>query len=318
MTLLSKGNTFRIEVPQIQIGLSWDILNKSTDLDASCVMYNGFGKIQDAVYYNKLVSDSGAIVHSGDNKTGEGYGDDEVITIDFGLVSVDVEVMMVTVCCHSGSFGDVETAKVNIRDFGGTQYCSFEIGRYTDYTAMVLCVLYKDSDGCWVIKNTEVPSNGRNFQLLAPLMRDMLLEYVDEQMIREGMHIEGKSFEMEKGDIFDIPDVDGVRVGLGWDFVGSSIDLDASVILFDKDGRQAEIVFFGNLAASHGGIVHHGDNLTGEGDGDDEVITINFGDIDHSIMTLIVTVNIFSSNKTFSKVKNPFIRLVAVLGYFIL
>ena len=70
-----------------------------------------------------------------------------------------------------------------------------------------------------------------------------------------------------------------VRLGLGWDpikvkgFFGrtkeKAVDLDASVLAYDASGQMVEAVFYGSLRAANGSIIHHGDNLTGAGDGDD-------------------------------------------------
>ena len=62
------------------------------------------------------------------------------------------------------------------------------------------------------------------------------------------------------------------KLGLGWD---TECDIDASVLLLDKKGTLLEKVYFGNLTSNNGAVVHSGDNLTGEGDGDDEVLTVN-------------------------------------------
>ena len=79
------------------------------------------------------------------------------------------------------------------------------------------------------------------------------------------------------------PGLTRIRVGLGWDeraTDGAEYDLDASMFLLDGDGKcspDANFVFYGNLAPAHlkGAVEHTGDNLTGGGDGDDEVIKIN-------------------------------------------
>jgi stress response protein SCP2 len=68
----------------VELGISWDLLpNEPTvDLDVTAVLYDNTGTISDACYYSQLEIAGGAIKHSGDNKTGEGDGDDEVITLD--------------------------------------------------------------------------------------------------------------------------------------------------------------------------------------------------------------------------------------------
>lgn len=102
-----------------------------------------------------------------------------------------------------------------------------------------------------------------------------------------------------------------VRMGLGWDPVarGADIDLDASVIAFDVRGRDVEKVWYGNLQAFDGAVQHSGDNLTGEGDGDDELITIALEALPASVEGLVFTVNSFRG-QTFTEVASAYCRLL--------
>jgi tellurium resistance protein TerZ len=116
----------------------------------------------------------------------------------------------------------------------------------------------------------------------------------------------GETVSLDKG--AGQPRLKKVRVGLGWDVAadGPAVDLDASALLF-SGSRHLTTVFFGNLAAS--GVSHGGDNLTGEGDGDDEQITV---DLDQTgADTIAFTVNSYSGH-TFSQVSNAYCRLVDV------
>ena len=87
------------------------------------------------------------------------------------------------------------------------------------------------------------------------------------------------------------------------------IDLDASVILFDADKNPVDIVWFQQLTSKDGSIQHGGDNLTGEGDGDDEVIYVNLDGLARNVKYLVFTVNSFRG-QTFNEVDNAFARLV--------
>ena len=79
------------------------------------------------------------------------------------------------------------------------------------------------------------------------------------------------------------------KFGLGWD---TNCDVDASILLLDKYGNLISKVYYGNLKWKNG-VTHHGDNKTGEGDGDDEVITINLDDITGKVESIwpIITIN---------------------------
>ncbi|MFG5382319.1 TerD family protein [Yoonia sp. R2-816] len=111
-----------------------------------------------------------------------------------------------------------------------------------------------------------------------------------------------------------------VHMGLGWDPVApkgffakltgpKDIDLDASVITFDASKQPTGIVFFGQLQSADGSILHTGDNLTGEGDGDDEVIKIDLDRLDSNVETLVFFVNSYRG-QTFNEVDNAFCRIM--------
>lgn len=105
-----------------------------------------------------------------------------------------------------------------------------------------------------------------------------------------------------------------ITVGLGWDPAaeGNPIDLDASVIALGASGKVAsdtDFVFFNNLTNADKSIVHQGDNLTGDGDGDDEQIKIDLSALAANVTRLDVVVNSFSG-QSFTDVKNLTARVV--------
>ena len=83
-----------------------------------------------------------------------------------------------------------------------------------------------------------------------------------------------------------------------------SIDLDASVIVFDRNGQELESVSFYNLASDDGSIQHAGDNLTGDGEGDDEIIHVDLGRISPEAAHLVFTVTSFQG-QTFDESITP-------------
>ncbi len=107
------------------------------------------------------------------------------------------------------------------------------------------------------------------------------------------------------------PVLSSVKMGLGWEpaFRGADIDLDASVIAFGVDRKKIDACFFGKLAILNGAIQHSGDNLTGEGGGDDESITVHLGGLPPEVTGLVFTVNSFSGQK-FTDVAKAYCRLV--------
>lgn len=102
-----------------------------------------------------------------------------------------------------------------------------------------------------------------------------------------------------------------VKMGLGWEpaYGGKDIDLDASVIAFGPQRNHIDSCYFGKLSILGGAIKHSGDNLTGEGGGDDEVIVVDLGRIPQDATGLVFTVNSFSGQK-FTEVAKAYCRLL--------
>lgn len=124
------------------------------------------------------------------------------------------------------------------------------------------------------------------------------------------------------------PGLSEIFVGLGWDEVQQNsglfgslfgkkqdIDCDASVYLL-KGGKlksEDDMVFFNNLKHKSGAVTHHGDNLTGGGDGDDEQISISLQKVPAEYDRIVIAVNIYKASERkqhFGLVKNAFIRVV--------
>jgi tellurium resistance protein TerZ len=109
-----------------------------------------------------------------------------------------------------------------------------------------------------------------------------------------------------------------VRMGLGWDAMkkkglfglrNQTIDLDASALLFDADGRLVDQVWFKQLRSRDGAVRHTGDNLTGAGDGDDESIKVDLTKVANVVRTIVFTVNSFTG-QDFSQIENAFCRVI--------
>ncbi|MGF9975196.1 TerD family protein [Viridibacillus arvi] len=141
---------------------------------------------------------------------------------------------------------------------------------------------------------------------------------------------------LQKGQRVDLTkgkaDLNRVMVGLGWDPVskgksggllgglfggggsGSNVDCDASVLML-KDGHLKDgqdVVYFGKLKSKCGSVQHSGDNLTGDGDGDDEVITIDLKAVPTDYDKLVFVVNIYDCIKRkqhFGMIQNAYIRV---------
>lgn len=115
------------------------------------------------------------------------------------------------------------------------------------------------------------------------------------------------------------PNMTAVTVGLGWDVrstTGTDFDLDASAIALGADKKalsDQHFVFFNNLKTPDGSIEHTGDNLTGEGEGDDEQIKVDLSAVPPNVDTITFPVSIYDADarsQSFGQVRNAFIRVV--------
>ncbi len=126
----------------------------------------------------------------------------------------------------------------------------------------------------------------------------------------------GQKVDLTKGN----PGLSRLMVGLGWDVnafdSGAAFDLDASAFMLDDSGRcptEKEFVFYGNLSHVSESLNHMGDNLTGEGDGDDEQVEVILAKVPANITRIAFTVTIHeaeSRRQNFGQVSNSFIRIV--------
>jgi tellurium resistance protein TerD len=115
------------------------------------------------------------------------------------------------------------------------------------------------------------------------------------------------------------PNLTAVAVGLGWDVratTGADFDLDASALLLNSAGKvisDQHFVFFNNLRSPDGSVEHTGDNLTGEGEGDDEVINVSLATVPAECERIVFPVSIYDADnrgQSFGQVRNAFIRIV--------
>jgi len=153
---------------------------------------------------------------------------------------------------------------------------------------------------------SEMVQEGRHFMDVLPQLSGVIRSFLSHAPQKQKV-----AFAMEKGGVLDLPQSLGqITVGLGWDVDEGEVDLDVSAVLMDKNGMDLEAVFFGRLESELHGIQHTGDNLTGEGDGDDEQILVHLDRIGDSVEQIFFVVNIYTPQKTFNQVAEPFCRIL--------
>lgn len=167
---------------KIIMGLGWDAKKtkgffgmgskeQEIDLDASCVLFDEAKTPLDAIYFGQLTSRDGSIVHTGDNRTGDGDGDDEQIIVDLSRVPANVKSIVFIVNSFTGqNFSEIENAFCRVVNASNNQ----ELARYNlscngNHTGMLMAKVYLHS-GEWKMHAIGDNANGKTFDHMMPAM----------------------------------------------------------------------------------------------------------------------------------------------------
>lgn len=185
---LQKGQRISLEkeagekLDRVIMGLGWDAMKtkgffgfgaktQSIDLDASCVMFDEANRPLDVVWFRQLKSRDGSIMHSGDNRTGAGEGDDEQIVVDLNRVPANVTQLVFTVNSFTGQdFSQVENAFCRIVNAANqNEVARYDLSVQGAHTAMIMGKIYRHQ-GEWKMQAIGQNANGRTFDDLMPMI----------------------------------------------------------------------------------------------------------------------------------------------------
>lgn len=185
---LTKGQALNLAktnpgLTRVFMGLGWDAVKKGgflggllgggkqeIDLDASVIVFDANKSPIETVYFGQQTSRDGSIRHGGDNRTGAGDGDDEVIHVDLSRLDPRAAHLVFTVNSFRGqTFKEVDNAVARLVDeTGGREICTFTLKEQGAHTGVVMASLSKGSDG-WTMKAHGTVANGRTaHDLVAP------------------------------------------------------------------------------------------------------------------------------------------------------
>lgn len=178
---LQKGQKISLDkeaggtLTKITMGLGWDAVKskglfgfggktETIDLDASCVLFDESNKPVDIVWFRQLKSKDGSIVHTGDNRTGAGDGDDEQIIVDLANVPANVKSLVFTVNSFTGqSFAQVQNAFCRIVNASNNkEVAKYDLSVQGSHTAQIMAKLYRHG-GEWKMHAIGENGNGRTF-----------------------------------------------------------------------------------------------------------------------------------------------------------
>mmetsp|Transcript_24504 Transcript_24504/g.64668 ORF Transcript_24504/g.64668 Transcript_24504/m.64668 type:complete len:463 (-) Transcript_24504:394-1782(-) len=308
--VLGQHEDLPLRCSRVGLALSWDATTgKKLDLDIQAIAFDRAGNLIQAVYYNNLKAFGRGLTHSSDEVTGEKHGLDEVVWADFGRIPDNVGLILYVVACFSGGhFRDARNGRFHVLEEGmGGEVAQFALEQ-SDEEVDLVAALVRGGGGGWALRLVSEPAqDGRHF---VDILEPTIGNYVRKLIPGAPKRIKA-AFAMEKGAVADLPKTDvvqSVRACLGWETSKGTVDLDVSAILLGPGGQHVDTVFFGNLEAQ--GVKHSGDNLTGEGDGDDEQIMVNLNLVGPRVQQICFVVNIYTPKRTFAQVANPFCRVV--------
>lgn len=174
---LNKGGNLSLSktdpsLTQVLVGLGWDARatdGVDFDLDASAFLLGASEKVRgehDFIFYNQTRSQDGSVEHTGDNRTGDGDGDDEAVTIDLGKVSPEIQKIAITVTIHDAdsrgqNFGQVQNAFIRVvNNQSHVEIVRFDLNEdYSTETAMIFGELYRHN-GEWKFRAVGQGYNG--------------------------------------------------------------------------------------------------------------------------------------------------------------
>ena len=165
---------------RIFMGLGWDVAKKGgflgklmgggeVDLDASCLVFDESKTMVDQIWFRQLKGMKGAIVHTGDNRTGAGEGDDEVIKVDLSNLPANVSSLVFTVNSFTGQdFNSIANAFCRVvDDTTGEELAKFTLSEAGSHTGLVMARLYRHN-GEWKLHAVGEKTSGRTFHDMMP------------------------------------------------------------------------------------------------------------------------------------------------------
>ena len=189
MVSLNKGQSLSLAkaggggLKNVVLGLGWDVRKSrgffgfgakkdEIDLDASCIMFDAGGAVVDTVWFQQLKSRCGSIVHTGDNRTGSGDGDDEQIRVDLDAVPATAGTLVFTVNSFQGdTFDRIDGASVRLlNEVTGEEIARYELSGSGSHTAQIMAKLARADQG-WTMTALGERANGRTFKDLLPAIQ---------------------------------------------------------------------------------------------------------------------------------------------------
>ena len=323
---LSRGANTAIPSPLVTVSVACD-----SPVDVSALLVGADGKVRqeaDFIFYNHPTGPGVTYLPAAQGPRGVDAVRVDAVRVDTTALPPDVDRVVVTASLDGSgpaTFAQAGHLVVTVLDAAGGDAIRFALTGLTTEAALVCAEVYR-RNGAWKVRAVgQGYDNG-----LAGIATEYGIE-VEEPAAPVAAPVAspvaapaaGQRVNLDKGKVSlrkqqtvslvktGAPALTRVAMGLGWDPASGrgSIDLDASVIAFDGWGKDLDTVWFMSKQGCKGAIRHAGDNLTGVGDADDEVITVELDKLPAEVAALVFTVNSFGGQK-FTAVANAYCRLL--------
>ncbi len=326
MQELTRGANCPVPAPTVTVTVVC-----ASPVDVSALLLAATGKVR---------SDADLVFYNNPNGPGVRYvavaGSPDSVVVDTTQVPSDVDKVVVTASLDGSgpaTFAQAGQMTVTIKDGSGTDAVRFELTGLTTEAALICLEVYR-RNAEWKLRAV-----GQGFDDgLAGIATEFGIEIGEDEPAQAApppptgapasypppaaaptrVNLDKGKVSLKKNETVSLVKTGArpltkVAMGLGWDPASGkgSIDLDASVIAFDDKGKDVDKIWFMSKQGCKGAIRHSGDNLTGAGDGDDEVITVELDKLPANVKTLVFTVNSFAGQK-FTAVVNAYCRLLDV------
>lgn len=338
MTAMTPGSNIPLSVPRVTVDVTAPVR-----LDVSGLLLTADGKVRsdaDFVFYNQPAG-------PGVTHRAAAAGTPDAITVDTAAVPADIDKVVVTASLDApgATFAGTEpTATVRSAD-DGSVLAVFTPPQLGTETALVVVEVYRRNDA-WKVRavgqgyadglagiatdfgvSVEEPAPAQPAQPAPPAPVQAMppappvppvpaMPPAPPAPASGRISLDKGRVNLQKSQSVSLvkggqPLQHSVVMGLGWEpaFHRRAIDLDASVIAYGPDRSMLDACYFGRLMILNGAVQHSGDNLTGEGSGDDESITVHLGGLPPEVTGLVFTVSSYNGQK-FTDVAKAYCRLL--------
>jgi stress response protein SCP2 len=169
--IMTKGESLQLLSNQFKVGLGWDQVGRAVDLDASVVCLHADYTLGECCYFGALKAYGQALVHSGDNRSGAGAGDDESVTVNLNGIPPRVQYVVVTVNCYDDlPLSNVRNAYIRLSSNGAETH-RYQLNQLGAAAGFTMATLYRGRGGGWLIKTNSSAGDGNTWKKMLPAIQ---------------------------------------------------------------------------------------------------------------------------------------------------